>query len=294
MVLAGTNRERRLLTQSIRVGLKARGDLGETFKVTTLCQKQLSREEVQQGNKIIPGDVLVFHRAYPSRKITSHQRFEVVEGRNEILRVRNVEGQEFNLSTRKHLAFTVYEKSECEFAMGDRVRFTRNDRRLGVRNGQDAVVVGCDEKNFSLQTTDKKILIFPRDDLAHIDHNYVNTVFSSQGKTCDHVIVCTDKSFGKEALYVSVSRAKFGVDIFCEDKDKLLLTAQTSRAKKSALELIRSENERILASFKLNGNKQRESLHNEIIQEGSKLDSATHTRNSNLGKNVKDEFELSH
>lgn len=291
LVLAGTNRERILLTQNIRDGLKARGDLGETFNLTTLRSKQLSREEIQQGTKIVSGDVLIFHRAYPSKQITSNQRLEVVETSNQILRLRNAEGHELRVSSRKHPAFNVYEKHECEFANGDRIRFTRNDRRLGVRNGQDAVVIGHDEKTFTLQTADKKVISFPREDYVHIDHNYVNTVFSSQGKTCDHVIVCTDKSFGKEALYVSVSRAKFGVDIFCEDKEKLLSTALMSRAKKSALELIHSENEKILASLKIDQAKQTEAIQNELIQGDSKSISSTQTHN--LGKNVRDEMEIS-
>ena len=72
----------------------------------------------------------------------------------------------------------------------------------------------------------------------HIDHNYVHTVFASQGKTCDRVFISVDKTFGLEAMYVALSRARFEAKIITPDKDQMLETISQSRAKLSALEVV--------------------------------------------------------
>ncbi len=44
----------------------------------------------------------------------------------------------------------------------------------------------------------------------HVDHNYVNTAYSSQRKTCNKCLISVDRAFGREAMVelVSQSRAK--------------------------------------------------------------------------------------
>jgi conjugative relaxase-like TrwC/TraI family protein len=61
------------------------------------------------------------------------------------------------------------------------------------------------------------------DDIKSFDYGYVSTSYSSQGKTCDHVIVAMTNAGGRalsqEQFYVSTSRGREGIDIFIEDKE---------------------------------------------------------------------------
>lgn len=61
------------------------------------------------------------------------------------------------------------------------------------------------------------------DAVKSFDYGYVSTSYSSQGKTCDHVIVAMTNAGGRalsqEQFYVSTSRGREGIDIFIEDKE---------------------------------------------------------------------------
>ncbi len=54
-------------------------------------------------------------------------------------------------------------------------------------------------------------------------------------------MIAADKTMGKESFYVAVSRAKYDLKIYTEDKSDLLKLARKSKAKETALELIGSK-----------------------------------------------------
>jgi conjugative relaxase-like TrwC/TraI family protein len=238
LVLAGTNRERNLLTDEIRERLKEQGVLGNSMQIVSLRQRDLTAEQALNPIHLREGDILVFHRSFRAKGIERNVAYEVVRKQESSVRVRGPTGKEMTVCPQREKAFVVYEKRETEFAVGDRVRWTRNDKERGVRNGQDAVIVDAKEGVISVQNKDGQRANVPQNSLQHLDHNYVNTVFSSQGKTCHKVIISADNTFGKEALYVAVSRAKFDAQIFTEDRDTLLRNASVSHAKKSVFDLL--------------------------------------------------------
>jgi ATP-dependent exoDNAse (exonuclease V) alpha subunit len=69
---------------------------------------------------------------------------------------------------------------------------------------------------------------------AFLDHAYVSTVYASQGKTAERVLISTDHTFGMESVYVAVTRAKSEVKIYTEDRGKTMGRAEVSQAKVSA------------------------------------------------------------
>jgi ATP-dependent exoDNAse (exonuclease V) alpha subunit len=251
LVLAGTNRERKLLTESIRNELKQEGSLGECVKIASLKRKEFSSEELRFATKISPGDVVTFGYAREQKGLDKGVAYEVVRCSNGLLTVKDAQDNEVSLRVRQHTVAGVFERVELEVSLGDKVRWTRNDKVLGVRNGQDAEVAAFDDKSISLRDKEGKVVTLGRQEFVHVDHNYVNTVYSSQGKTCDNVIVCTDETFGKEAMYVAVSRAKLGVKIFCEDREKLFSLASESRAKVSAMDIVKAETMRFEKEMKM-------------------------------------------
>lgn len=238
IVLAGTNRERELLTEAIRTGLKEQGQLSSGRLVRTLHAKDLTHEERLAGVKITPGDVLVFHKAYRRLGIEKGAQLEVVhvEPQVKALRVRLPSGAEIGISPTRAAGFQVYEVRERELAAGDLVRWTRNDKALGLRNGQDLTVAGVDQR-VVLSTRDGRRLELGAG-RHHLDHAYVSTVYASQGKTAERVIISADKTFGREAMYVAVTRAKGEVTLYTEDKGRMMQRAEVSRAKESAVSVV--------------------------------------------------------
>lgn len=241
LILAGTNRERDALTERIRSRLCDHGHLGKSVSLMTLRPRDLTSEQSKNSINIVGGDVLVFHRSFRLQKIEKGTPYEVIESSGKQVLVKDSSGRKLTVNPDKQSAFVIYEKRQSEFAVGDRVRWTRNDKERGVRNGQDAVVLDVSQSTLTLKNSDGKVVKIDSCKLEHLDHNYVNTVFSSQGKTCQKVLVSTDKSFGREAIYVAISRAKCDVQIFTEDKAILLKNALRSHAKRSVFELLSDE-----------------------------------------------------
>lgn len=239
LILAGTNRERQLLTEAIRRGLRDSGELGEGVKVRALERKDLTRAEARAGLKIETGDRLIFHKDYRRAGIAKGTIYEVLDHdhRQRSLYLRDATGRELRVAPQTHAAFQVYCTRELDLAAGDRLRWTKNDPRLGLRNGQDLGVEQIAE-SIELRGKDGQKIILPKSAYLHLDHNYVSTVYASQGKTAERVLISVDQTFGREAMYVAVTRAKESLKIYTEDKQKLMRLAETPRAKQSALELV--------------------------------------------------------
>lgn len=229
LVLAGTNRERGLITEEIRLGLKKEGILSGGINVQSLVPKDLTREEIKAGVKIEVGDILVFHRK-DQGFLKGDQRTVLGKKGNEL----DLEGREQSFELKGQETFTVYRTEEREFSIGDKVRWTRNDK--GLRNGEEFWVAKAGQDGLKLiNQKDKELMV---NGYVFLDHAYVSTVYASQGKTAERVLISTDHTFGKESMYVAVTRAKSEVKIYTEDKGRMVGRAEVTQAKVSARELI--------------------------------------------------------
>lgn len=103
---------------------------------------------------------------------------------------------------------TVYEVQPVPIAVGDRLRWTKNDRNAGTHNGQTFTVSQIDSSGVALITdNDGKTMQVDLIGKLHIDYAWVNTIHSSQGKTADRVLALIDGiTTNRESFYVAVSR----------------------------------------------------------------------------------------
>src|SRR5438309_10644454 len=81
----------------------------------------------------------------------------------------------------------VYEKESRGIAVGDLLRWTRNDRREGRRNGDLARVTQFLEHQAVLISNGREQRLELGAD-RHWDHAYASTVHAAQGRTADSVI----------------------------------------------------------------------------------------------------------
>jgi conjugative relaxase-like TrwC/TraI family protein len=100
-----------------------------------------------------------------------------------------------------------------ELALGDRVLCTRNDRALGVANGQRGTVVHVDSERRAvvLELDDRRPLRLPARylDAGHVSHAYALTGHRTQGLTVKRAFVLAEGEGAlKEWGYVALSRAR--------------------------------------------------------------------------------------
>ena len=126
---------------------------------------------------------------------------------------------------------------------GDRLRWTRNDRELGRRNGETAVVLSIDaSKRMATVAAGEKIATLDLPQERHWEHAYASTVHAAQGRTVDRVLVHLDtkheKTIGSETFYVAISRARHQAKLYVDDGSRINSLVEQSRLKQYGLEAL--------------------------------------------------------
>jgi ATP-dependent exoDNAse (exonuclease V) alpha subunit len=99
---------------------------------------------------------------------------------------------------------------------------------------------------FRIRTEDGRVVDAQANCLRHIDYGYASTSHSSQGATVDRVIVNIDtmrsaELVNRKQFYVSISRARYGISVYTDDRERLSQVVNRSREKSTALERIPSK-----------------------------------------------------
>ncbi len=237
LILAGTNQNRRMLTQKIRQGLQQEETLGsDRFTVTGLRQRDLTKTQTSYASAYTVGNVLMFQKNYPGQNLIKQQQYTVLKKNPELnqLTLQNPEGQITQINPALCREKTVYEAEQFGVGVGDRLRWTKNNRTAGIRNGQTftvnqisatgtARITDADGMQRTIRFTEKQF----------IDYAWVSTTYSSQGKTADRVLALMDGTTSKESFYVAVSRARHHLTLYTADKSELMQLAQKSRAREN-------------------------------------------------------------
>jgi ATP-dependent exoDNAse (exonuclease V) alpha subunit len=123
---------------------------------------------------------------------------------------------------RLHSEITVEtEHGEREFAVGDRVIFTRNSKALGVKNGQLGTLenwkisAGTGGVEFRVRMDGGEVVRVDPAQYGHLDHGFAMSVHKSQGVTADRVAVLLSETMtDQEWSYVAVSRHRQRLRVF--------------------------------------------------------------------------------
>ena len=140
-----------------------------------------------------------------------------------IYALRRVDVEDLNRRARQQMAVAGLLRGEPllvagrAFVEGDEVLATRNDRRLGLRNGTRGVVVAVDPVATALvvATRDGELTV-PEAYLSagRLTHGYAMTVHKAQGATVDRAFVLGSEALYREAGYVALSRARTRTDFY--------------------------------------------------------------------------------
>jgi Ti-type conjugative transfer relaxase TraA len=113
------------------------------------------------------------------------------------------------------------EQGKREFAIHDRVRFQRNEKTLGVKNGSLGLVeriehgvlqIKLDGESGARVAVDTKFY-------KHLDYGYAATVHKAQGTTVDKSYVLATPHFDRHTSYVALSRHRDNATVFYASDD---------------------------------------------------------------------------
>jgi Ti-type conjugative transfer relaxase TraA len=134
------------------------------------------------------------------------------------------------------------EHGERGFAIGDRMIFSRNNRMLGVKNGQLGTLAGwrLNPRDGNLEMTvhldTGAAVIFNPGEYGHIDHGYAMSVHKSQGVTANNVSVLISESMtDQEWSYVAMSRHRRRLRVFVPEGLDEVLAQSMGRSRQKGL-----------------------------------------------------------
>jgi Ti-type conjugative transfer relaxase TraA len=112
------------------------------------------------------------------------------------------------------------ETGKKPFATNDRIRFQRNDRDLGVKNGSLGVIEGIEHGVLSvkLDNSDTPVQVDTKF-YKHLDYGYAATVHKAQGSTVDRSYVLGSSLFDRHTAYVALSRHRDDATLFYARED---------------------------------------------------------------------------
>lgn len=91
-------------------------------------------------------------------------------------------------------------------AVGDRLVFTKNDKRLGVRNGTLGTLEAFGAGKLVVRLDTKERVVVPLDQYRNLAHGYAMTVHKAQGVTVNRAHILAGPTMDRHMAYVALSR----------------------------------------------------------------------------------------
>ena len=235
LVIEPSREGRDALTTQIRIELAKAGALsGPAIATQSLVNKGLSRAEARDPASYERGDMIRFTRDYTDKGVLRSEAYRIdrIDPIKAAITLKAEDGRDIDWRLRQWGAGNsqAFSAQPLELKAGDRIQFTRNDRELGRINGGRGTVTAIDEQSRTAIIRNPRgqsqtlNLDAARD--QHIRHAFVETAFSAQGRTADHVIIHADSKatnlVDQKSFYVSLSRTRETVAIYTNDRDKLV------------------------------------------------------------------------
>jgi ATP-dependent exoDNAse (exonuclease V) alpha subunit len=236
LLLAGTNWERLAITQAIRAGLQAEGQLGHCILMQRLKARDLTSVQMAYAHHFQVGDVLIPQASYKRWELERGQRYEViaVDVPQNVLTLRAEARPAVQVDPARVGKKSVYRVEKIEVAVGDCLKWTKNQATLGRRNGQEFEVCEIEDGQILIRYGSGKTESLSGSELAYLDYALVSTTYGAQGKSAERVIGALDRHVGRESFYVTVSRVKHDLKLYAsEHLDILVERAIKSRAKEN-------------------------------------------------------------
>ena len=206
---------------------------GPSFPTERLVSRGYTNPEKSLAANYSPGDVVAFHRPYKRIGVEKGDELRVagVDHESGAVILEGKDGRESRWEPGRLAARSggveVYRVEQMELRKGDRIRWTRNDKDLGLVNSQTAEVTNVKGDCVTFRLDDGRALDMSGTDsqLRHIDRAWASTVHAFQGRTVDTVIAAMEANHpnltNQKTLYVEISRARDRAELVTDDAEVL-------------------------------------------------------------------------
>jgi conjugative relaxase-like TrwC/TraI family protein len=252
LVVSPDNASRQEINNAIRTELQASGVVSkENHSMNVLTPRSdMTSVDRSWAARYQPDDVLHYTRGSKEHGIERGSYTTVISANHKEnqITVQKPDGQHATYDPKRLQGIAAYREISREFAQGDRIQFTANNRELAVSNRDMGTIERIDANQISVKMDGAKerTVTFDAAQMRHFDHGYAVTSHSSQGLTADRVLVNMDTNVHPELIntrfaYVSVSRASEDVRIYTNDAAVLSERLSTDVTKTSAVDIQKAQ-----------------------------------------------------
>jgi conjugative relaxase-like TrwC/TraI family protein len=160
--------------------------------------------------------------------------YKAVAKKNDfILILENEEGKKIELDLRQYADnVTAFETKNKKFGIGDKIIFTKNDNKKGFKNGEIAVIKDIKDNEIILDNGK----VINTNEYNYFDWGYAITDYKAQGVTADNVLIVADSNIvSYNAFYTQITRAKYNVKLFVENKERYFAKVENEAFKSSTI-----------------------------------------------------------
>ena len=254
LVVSPDNQSRIAINDAIHREMQRMGlvDDGEYRVKVLVARNEITGADRQWAAQYEPGDVVRYTKGSKALCIEPGEYASVkrVDAKENQIIVEKENGETVSYDPRRLYGVTLYRETERAFAERDRVQFTAPYRELQVANRELGTIESIDESgNLAIRLDSGREVAFNIRGNPHLDHGYAVTSHSSQGQTSDRVLIHVDNERGGEQLinsrlaYVAVSRGRYDVQIYTDDKVHLTQSLAREFSKQAAMEMPSSTHE---------------------------------------------------
>lgn len=225
ILVTRANIDRRELNSQIRDKLQNQGQIGNKDVSLMIREaKNLSDEQKLDCSNYAKGDLIVVNNAALG-KAGMEGNITMVDGIKNTITISDKSSNIYEINLKDNSqALSIYNERLNKFTIGDKIVFLKNDKGLGVNNGQVAIIQDIDENGkakLQLENNQSKTVNL-NTQYKYIDHGYALTDYKSQGQTANNVIYHADTARGVNynQAYVGITRGREDIAIYTDDKEK--------------------------------------------------------------------------
>ena len=285
-ILTSTNVDRRAVNDAVREQLKAKGELGRGKEFAVLEKKDMTGAE-RRAAAYERGDVVKFTSEYRALNVEKGAEGRVVGKDDRTNRVSvELDGGRVVQMRGDLKGVEASREVKREFAEGDKIAFSKNDRETGFKNGHQGKVLEIREKSLVVEMNGERRTV-DLEKYRNIDHGYAMTSMKAQGQTVDRAMIHHNTESGRHGdreTYVNVTRARMEVKVYTQDVEKAKRQAGFKMDKETA----RPEREETRQERK----EERRGAERETPERNQVDKETTKSVKSRAGKEKEDELEF--
>ena len=226
LIIASTNKYRKEINSQIRAFKKKKGEIKNEQNVTVKESINILNEQKFFINNYQEGQLIFINKSANGLKAGSQGKIVDIDREKGLATLSFKNQGEETLKTidisKVGDQLSIYQEKIQSFGIGDKITFTKNDKKFGVKNGNIGTITKLDERGNITVKIDNKEVNFNLKQYNYIDYGYAITDFKAQGQTAKNVaIVANSKMANIKSFYVQITRAKSKVKIITDNLKKL-------------------------------------------------------------------------